>query len=138
MKKISVLSGAVTEGIGEQVPYTKSTMILVESALPFTVLGILTAALGFSTDVSALKAHDVFASRIWIMASVGLISIAFSVSIVDCLYQALTGQVIIHRLITGVSWRSNEEGFEHGLSHSIHFAHSVPHTRTSQIDTDVT
>ncbi|KAH6901897.1 hypothetical protein BKA70DRAFT_1521554 [Coprinopsis sp. MPI-PUGE-AT-0042] len=97
---------ATTELVGGPVvPYTRVAIVLIESALPFTLLGIAAAIVAFANTRSANNAH-IFASRLWNMAS------------------GLAAQVIIYRVIAGTSWTSSREGDRYALSHSINFLHT--------------
>ncbi|KAH6901887.1 hypothetical protein BKA70DRAFT_1435490 [Coprinopsis sp. MPI-PUGE-AT-0042] len=92
---------------GTGVPYTMLTMVFMESALPFTVLGIITAALTI-TDVNSTEGVSLFSYRLWIVAS------------------GPTAEVIAYRVIAGISSASTWERESDVLSHSIRFAVNDP------------
>ncbi|KAH6901901.1 hypothetical protein BKA70DRAFT_1405255 [Coprinopsis sp. MPI-PUGE-AT-0042] len=96
------------------VPYTRVTMLLMESALPFTLLGIAAAILTFVNSDSAQKAQ-IFTNRMWTMAS------------------GLTSQVITYRVITGISWVSSLVGDRERLSHPIYFVRSDVTLSTGEV-----
>ncbi|KAH6901835.1 hypothetical protein BKA70DRAFT_1157475 [Coprinopsis sp. MPI-PUGE-AT-0042] len=96
-----------TERLGGTIPYTRVTMVLVESALPFTVMGISTGIIALVKTPSSYYAW-IFVSRLWTMAS------------------ALAAQLIIYRVITGISWTSDPEQDVDALSQSMHFAPNNP------------
>ncbi|KAH6901893.1 hypothetical protein BKA70DRAFT_1405251 [Coprinopsis sp. MPI-PUGE-AT-0042] len=93
-----------TERVGDPVvPYTRIAIVLIESALPFTLLGIA-AAIVASINTSLANYARIFTSQLWTMAS------------------GLTAQVIIYRVVAGTSWTaSGREGDRYALSHSINF-----------------
>jgi hypothetical protein len=130
-----------TERVGESVvPYTRVATVLIESALPFTVLGIATAIVAFFHTTTAHYIR-IFAAQLWTMASVSLMHHLSPFRLVDQWIgvQALTAQVIIHRVMTGTSWTSSREGDTYELSRSINFVHSGPpsSSKSSGIQNDV-
>ena len=58
-----------TEKFGGSLPYTKVTMVLIESALPFTVMGISTGIIAL-VKTSASYYAWIFVSRLWTISSV--------------------------------------------------------------------
>ncbi|KAH6901833.1 hypothetical protein BKA70DRAFT_1435446 [Coprinopsis sp. MPI-PUGE-AT-0042] len=100
----------------EPVPYVKLTMVLIESALPFTALGISTAVLAF-VDTPAANDARIFSSRLWTIAS------------------GLTAQAILYRVVSGISWTSNPERGVDGFSQSIHFASIASQIRSGAMGT---
>ncbi|KAH6913429.1 hypothetical protein BKA70DRAFT_721415 [Coprinopsis sp. MPI-PUGE-AT-0042] len=114
MKRLvdKISASSTTERMGGS-PYSRVTMILMESALPFTVLGILSAVFAL-VDTDRARHARIFTGRLWYTAS------------------GLTAQVITYRVITGVSWTSSSgvQGNEEALSRPIHFAHSAPLSRS--------
>jgi hypothetical protein len=56
----------------EPVPYVRLTVVLLESALPFTVVGVSTAVLAFVVTDAASSAL-IFSSRLWTVASVSAV-----------------------------------------------------------------
>ncbi|KAH6901834.1 hypothetical protein BKA70DRAFT_1307580 [Coprinopsis sp. MPI-PUGE-AT-0042] len=96
-------------------PYTRVTSLLLESALPFTVVGLLT---GITALANTREAYHglIFASRVWTVSS------------------ALAAQSIIYRVICGISWVKTPEISER--TQSIHFSLATSHElseRASQI-----
>jgi hypothetical protein len=61
-----------TVRLGGSIPYTKVTMVLIESALPFTVMGISTGIIALVKTPAAYYAW-IFVSRLWTMASVSTV-----------------------------------------------------------------
>ncbi|KAH6901884.1 hypothetical protein BKA70DRAFT_1521501 [Coprinopsis sp. MPI-PUGE-AT-0042] len=110
---------ATTERVGDSVvPYTRVTTVLIESALPFTLLGVAAAIVAF-VNTSPANYARIFSSRLWTIAS------------------GLTSQVIIYRVITGTSWTSNRERDRYALSHSINFLHTSSSSARSGIQNNV-
>jgi hypothetical protein len=118
------------ENPGES-PYSRVTAILLESALPFTLLGILSSVVAF-VDTSGAKDARIFAGRMWTIASVsGIIACPYNRPPNHCFpalfLQGLTAQVITYRVITGVSFTSASPGETDtgAISHPIRFTHSA-------------
>ncbi|KAH6901899.1 hypothetical protein BKA70DRAFT_1521556 [Coprinopsis sp. MPI-PUGE-AT-0042] len=110
---------ATTERVGDQVvPYTRVAIVLIESALPFTMLGIAAAIVAF-VDTTPANHALIFSSRLWTMAS------------------GLTAQVIIYRVITGTSWTSSRDEERFALSHSINFLRTSTSSARSGNQNDV-
>lgn len=61
-----------TERLGGSIPYTRVTMVLIESALPFTAMGVSTGIIALVKTPAAYYAW-IFVSRLWTMASVSLL-----------------------------------------------------------------
>ncbi|KAH6913428.1 hypothetical protein BKA70DRAFT_1262854 [Coprinopsis sp. MPI-PUGE-AT-0042] len=114
-----------TERLSES-PYSRVTAILLESALPFTVLGILSSVVAF-VDTSGANHARLFSSRVWTVATV-----SGSCSLRLCILNSRTLLVITYRVITGISFTSNSpaQADEGAISHSIHFTHSAPVSRS--------
>jgi hypothetical protein len=119
--------GISANRVVEPVPYVKLTMVFIESALPFSALGIATAVLAF-VDTSAANDARIFSSRLWTIASVSVIITPSCWNTYKDADQGLTAQVILYRVVSGVSWTSNPE---HGFAPSIHFASMASQIRSA-------
>ena len=103
-------------------------MILIESALPFTVMGISTGIIALVRTPASYYAW-IFVSRLWTIFSV---STFYGDNLEEAkvnhfaLLQALAAQLIIYRVITGISWTSDPQHREDTVSKSMHFAARAP------------
>ncbi|KAH6901888.1 hypothetical protein BKA70DRAFT_1435491 [Coprinopsis sp. MPI-PUGE-AT-0042] len=102
---------------GPLIPYNRIIMVLMESALPFTLLGIVTAALTIS-DIDSAEGVRLFSYRLWTVGS------------------GLTAQVITYRLIAGISLTSSREGDSYVLSRPIDFERSEDSSMSRDLATN--
>ncbi|TFK21248.1 hypothetical protein FA15DRAFT_758843 [Coprinopsis marcescibilis] len=91
-------------------PYTRALVVLIESALPFTLFGILVVV---SAGFASLNPRDSVANAMYVLTPLWIWT-SFCV-----LGQALAPQLIIYRVMTGRSWANtlrsvfdNEKGFK--------------------------
>jgi hypothetical protein len=66
-------TGSVERVGSSAIPYAKVTTVLMESALPFTLLAVVAAILAF-LDTKLAQDTRIFTSRLWTMASVSFAS----------------------------------------------------------------
>jgi hypothetical protein len=95
-------------------PYTKIAIVLVESALPFTIFGttagIAATLFAINKDFNVVTAGTInIILTLWINSCVSLILHLLVRDSVAHWYQALAPQVIAFRVVTGTSWISSPQ-----------------------------
>ncbi|TFK18557.1 hypothetical protein FA15DRAFT_660612 [Coprinopsis marcescibilis] len=109
--------------------YHTAIRILVESALPLTIVGIINVVTVVAAQIAARYDGDPKALAVTSRLSSGLL--------VTPVTQALAPQMIIFRVTTGRSWAKTDKSSAEALSRSLAFAH-MPQQGESQVSGNLT